>query len=136
MKTQPSTLTTMMMALYGRLTGHPPTEGFVDAVRQLREDYELEDDAKVPSWLTDMFAAAMEGRETGTVRFEDIGSDVASFLSEVSRLVPGWSHDDQGEWIGNVLAPLGVQIYLSREAANDAGKSCCSYTVSRIPAPG
>jgi hypothetical protein len=125
-----------MVELYRRMTGGSPTQDFIDAVRGLRDKYDLDDDTRVPSWLTDMFSAALKGQETGTVRFEEIGSDADSFLSEVSTLVPGWKHDDQGEWIGIGFSPLGIQIYLSGEAVNDAGTHCCSYAVSRIRAPG
>jgi hypothetical protein len=128
---QPLTLIELMVELNRRLTGRPPTEEFVDAIRRLREGYDLEDDTKVPGWLTDAFGAALEGRETGKVHFERIGSDVDSFLSEVSELISGWEHDDQGESIGIGFPALGVKIHLSREERNPAGESCCAYKVTR-----
>jgi hypothetical protein len=122
-----------MTETYRHLAGHPPAADFVEAVDQLRWDYDLEDDAAVPTWLTDAFSAAVKGRTTDIVRFDSIGSDVDSFLTEMSRLVPGWEHDDQGESIEIKLPPLGVEIYLSREALSSTGTGCSSCVVRRIP---
>jgi hypothetical protein len=124
------TLTMLMEKLRKRLTGQPTPEHFVDAVRQLRKDYDL-DDEKIPDWLIDMWVAVLEGRETGTVRFDQIGSDISSFLMEISELIPGWKHDEQGESIEIDLAPVTTHIHLSRESRNAAGTHCCSYTVTR-----
>jgi hypothetical protein len=131
--TQP-TLTDLIVELYQRATGRPPTESIIDTIFQYRWDCDLEDDAKVPAWLTDMLRAALQGRETGVVRFEQIGSDVSSFLFDASEMVPGWKHDDHGEAIEIALPLLGVHIHLSRESRNDSGAHCSSYNVTRTRA--
>lgn len=131
METQQPTLTDLIAQLYQRVAGGPPTQSVVDAIHQHRWDCDLEDDTKVPAWLTDMLGAALQGRETGVVRFERIGSDVSSFLLDVSEMVPGWQHVDQGESIEIELPSLGVHIHLSRESRSDAGAHCSSYSVMR-----
>jgi hypothetical protein len=124
-------LTILMEQIRERLTDQPPPEHFEDSVRQLREDYDLDDDAKVPSWFIQMWVAVLEGQGTGTVCFDQIGSDISSFLMEVSELISGWKHDEQGESIEIDFPSVTTHIHLSRESRTDAGTHCCSYTVTR-----
>lgn len=125
-------LTTLLVELYLRIHGRAPDPSFAASIDSLRYDYDLEEDGQVPTWLSDALEALLQQKETAAVRFEKIGSDVSSFLTEASELVPGWEHDDQGEWIELRVPALGARLLISREALSSTGAGCCSYVVKPL----
>ncbi|MEJ7596465.1 MAG: hypothetical protein WKG01_01040 [Kofleriaceae bacterium] len=74
----------------------------------------------------------LEGRATGPVLVPSVGADAASFLMDVADLIPGWAHDDQGEYIRIKFPALGVQIVISNEALTPESKGSSSYSVQCI----
>lgn len=133
MATEAHTLTEVLFELYRRLNQREPDARVIEAIQQLREDNGLADDQQVPAWLPAALDAALGGREVSNVLFPEVGSDVGSFLLEVSEIVPGWEYDDQGELATMTFPALHVQLFLSREAADSEGSGCASYSVLRMP---
>ena len=125
-------LTSLLVELYRRIHGRAPEPSFAASIDGLRSDYDLEEDAQVPAWLSDALEALLQQRDTAAVRFEKVGSDVSSFLTEAAELVPGWEHDDQGEQIDLRFPGLGTRLLISREALSPAGAGCCSYAVKPL----
>ena len=123
-------LTDQLTELYRRLNGCAPEAGTVDAIRQAQQDNGLLEAA--PSWLTDSLSAVLDGRTTDSVLFPSVGSDAGSFLIEVADLVPGWEHDDQGEYTRIQFPAIGAQILISNEALTPEGKGSSSYSVQRM----
>lgn len=123
-------LTDQLVELYRRLNDRAPEAETVDAIRQAQEDNGLLESA--PSWLTDSLSAVLDGRTTGPLLFPSVGSDAGSFLMEVADLIPGWEHDDQGEYIRMRFPAIGAQIVISNEALTPEGKGSSSYSVQRV----
>lgn len=127
-------LLALMSALHRAASGTDPEWSFVAALLTSAEDNGL--DRELPAWLVDAFVAALARRDSGPAAFPNDNGDVASFLSEVSKLVPGWNHDDQGEWYDMTFPALGMWIHVSREARDAEGRGCSSWTVKPLPADG
>jgi hypothetical protein len=126
---EPQSLTDQLVELYRRLNQRAPEAETAGAIRQSQEDNGLLEAA--PVWLTDALAAVLAGRTTGPVLFPSVGSDAGSFLMEVADLIPGWEHDDQGEYIRMRFPALGTEILIINEALTPEGKGCSSYSVQR-----
>jgi len=124
-------LTDLMVQLYRRLNGREPSPDTVEVIETLRDDYDLDDDS-VPPWLVDAFNAAMEGKALGRVDFQEEG-DVAAFLLEAARKVPGWEHDEQGEYLAMRFPALGTRVVINREGLSPQGTHCCFVRVERLP---
>ena len=129
------TFTELLVDLYRRLNNRVPEPEVIEGIRQLQEENGLLDGDRIPGWLYASIAAALARHESPDVLFPEVGSDVGSFLIEVSELIPGWEHVDDGEWITISFTVLGVQIYISREAMTIERTSCCSYSVRLLSAP-
>jgi hypothetical protein len=127
-----ASLTELMIELYRRLNGREPGPDVIASIREFQEDNGLLEDDQVPEWLTSVFETALAGREVKHVLFPRIGSDISTFLDEVATVIPGWEHEDEGEWVTMTFAPLGVKILLSREARTPEGAPSDSYSVERI----
>ncbi|NUM79853.1 hypothetical protein HUU42_03525 [bacterium] len=125
-------LTELMIDLYRGLNDREPGPEIVASIRGFQEDNGLLNDHNVPEWLTSVFKDALAKRGIKNVLFQQIGSDISTFLDEVSTVIPGWKHHDEGEWVEIVLEQIGVKILLSREARTLDGKGCSSYSVELL----
>ncbi len=124
----------LLASLYRALAGVAPTPEVTRAIEQCREDNGLDAGREFPEWLLGVLGAVLERHEVERALFPKIGSEVATFLAEVSQLFPGWQHDDQGEYVAMTFPLLGVRAHLSREALTPRGEHSCSYSVRRLAA--
>jgi hypothetical protein len=125
-------LTDLFTELISKLNGTAPSDETVAAIEQLVVDDDVEDE-RVPGWFIEALKAVLAGEEKATVWFPSIGSDVRSFVAEVSPLIPGMDLEDEGEYLLMKFPSLGLEIYMSGEAIDPAtGKGCDSIAVQRL----
>jgi hypothetical protein len=122
----------MLINLFRQSELQDPPLSLIANLQECIEDNGLQDDDHVPAWLVDSIGAVLDGKELPDTLIDSVDGDVANFLSEVSDVLPGCEHSDQGEWIRMTFPALRSQIYISREALDAEHRVCSKYSVKRF----
>ena len=138
--TQPSPIAALTQQLHQQLTSPAGTSASRRWLRELDEivqSNELSDPARVPPWFLNLWTALAEGRCVATTGFAmnqivPVGrrgefGDVVNFLAELADILP-IGHDNYGEGIRLELHGIGLQAFISMEAAGGG----CSYEVTAL----
>ena len=112
----------------------PPTPEAVSAIVEILADYGFECENDVPDWFSEMFDRLI-ARETVTLEFSEVGSDLGSVLQELKHEL-GWMVDDFGEGIQIDFPKSGLRVDISREHVFSDGGSGCSCTISATASSG
>lgn len=124
-------ITALLHELYRRSEKHAPTSGFVNRLQECLEDNGLHDDRRVPTWLIEALEAVLHGQELRDIDIGRLDGDTSNFLDEVSAILPGWHHVDEGEWLEVTFTVLGMRLYITREGLNAERKTCHKYSIQR-----
>lgn len=123
-------LTDILIDIQQRETGAPVAAERVAELRQLAEEFGVEDK---PPWLLSMFKAVQQGQVVSPpIFFELEDSDPYSYLAEVAPLLR-WKYESEGEYNLIEFPKLGWRIYISNETSSPTtGSGGSEYEVTPL----
>lgn len=103
-----------------------------DAVSTIVEQEFGTNEIVLPNWLPVLFAAAV-GKHLLLLKFpiEEYTDEVVHLLLSICGRL-SWTYEYYGEWYRIDFPQDGLMIYISLEALDNEGCTCCSATVRKL----